>query len=114
MSTVPEKFHAVDHHLARWALPNQVARVEARLASTIEELDELHRDVMPLLQEIVETLGSYPLADIPEELVPYGHLALMIADTDFAVNRVRQPEIPFAIDLRTMEPIVTDPDFLWN
>jgi len=114
MSAVPEQFHAIDHHLARWALPNEVARVEARLSATIEELNELHREVMPLLQEIVETLGSYPLADIPEELVPYGHLALMLADTDFAVNRVQQPDIPLAIDLRTMEPVVTNPDYRWN
>ena len=114
MSAIPEQFHAVDHHLARWALPDQTTRVQARLASTIEELNELHKDVMPLLQEIVETLGQYPLADIPDELVPYGHLALMLADTDFAVNRFQQPDIPLAIHLATMEPIVEDPDFIWN
>lgn len=100
--------------LEHWALPTERQRIERRLSSSLEELTAFHETVLPHLRDIVETLNRYPLDAIPDELRPYGHLALMMAELDMAVSRFRSADVPGGFPLPRLRLVHEEDGSAWR
>lgn len=56
--------------------------------------------MMPRLEEIIEYLNQFPIAEIPEADQPLANAALAMCEVDSAVNKWKSPTLESGIDIR--------------
>jgi hypothetical protein len=66
MPTLPPDFADLEP-FAGWALPTEGERYTRRLASTMDELQAFYDAAFPRLDEVLDYLDQFPLAEIPDD-----------------------------------------------
>lgn len=97
-------FGALAPFIAVWGLATTQARMDRRLASTIEELRAYHDAFVPRLPEIIEYLNRFPVDGLSDEDQRLAWAALGVCEVDNAVNKWRTPILDTGIDIRRMVP----------
>ena len=104
MSAPRPDFSTLEPLIAVWGLPSTEARMERRLASTIEELRAYHETFVPRLPEIIEYLNQFGTGALSEADQRLAWAALGICEVDNPVSKWRTPVLDTGIDIRRMVP----------
>ena len=91
-------FHYLADYIESWGLPTREARLEKRLASTLDELKDFYEAVSPHLGDIIVFLNQWPLDEIPTEHRGLADAALMMCEVDSPVNKWRSPTLDDGVD----------------
>jgi hypothetical protein len=107
MPLLPTQFSELERFVAKWDVRGLNARYAIRLASKMEELQEFHDAVMPLLPKIKTYLDSKPLNDYSDEDRRLGRLMFAWVPAAAAVEVFKQPRVP---DSKTFWDVRIEPD----
>lgn len=92
----------IDPFLPAWGLPTSHERLVKRANSTMDEIQAFYDAMMPRLEEIIEYLNQFPIAEIPEADQPLANAALAMCHVDNAVNKWKSPTLESGIDFRRL------------
>tara|TARA_Y100000590_G_scaffold455851_1_gene605250 strand:+ start:783 stop:1133 length:351 start_codon:yes stop_codon:yes gene_type:complete len=96
-------FQHLSEYIESWGLPTREARLEKRLASTLDELKEFYETMGPHLNDIIDFLNQWPLNEIPAEHRMLADTALMMCEVDNPVNKWRSPTLDDGVDPTRLE-----------
>ncbi|HLS75508.1 MAG TPA: hypothetical protein VK083_01805 [Nocardia sp.] len=106
---LPAEFADLER-FADWILPTEPERYAKRLASTMEEMQDLYDTVFPRMQAALDFIeGKYDWNDLPEEGRRLFHLLQSLVMVSFPIEVWKQPRVPDSgaayLDL-VREPVV--------
>ncbi|MGK5113568.1 MULTISPECIES: hypothetical protein [unclassified Geodermatophilus] len=96
---LPEAFASLSE-FSRWILPNEKARIEARLATPYEESVAFYQAILPELPDIMGYLKQVPVDSASEEDLALADLAYAFVEIANAVELYGEPEVPDGANLR--------------
>lgn len=96
---LPEAFASLGH-LSPWILPNEKARIEARLTTPYEESVAFYQAILPELADIMAYLKQVPVTSATEEDLVLADLAYAFVEIANAVELYGEPEVPDGANLR--------------
>ncbi len=82
-------FSELSPFLADWGLPTSAERVARRTGSTIAQMRAFHEAMLPRLEEVINYLNNFAVADIPTNDMALAY-ALAMCEID---NPVRWGEV---------------------
>ena len=85
----------------KWGHESAHARLNERMTSSLEELTEFYKAILPRLKEIINFLNQFPVDDIPEQHRPLAYTALAACEVEDAINVWKTPVLKSSDDLRT-------------
>lgn len=91
---LPVEFSDLSPYASKWCLPTQTERYETRLASTIQEMQELYEAVAPRAEDAIAYCDRFPLDAMPDDARNLLYLVMSLQAVSFAVELWRQPHIP--------------------
>ena len=101
MSNLPEPFaHLTPYR--EWALSTEDERMRRRFASTMDELTNYYKALLPEIGPIAKHLEQWPLSDIPAEQKPLLYLAMMFMEAAMSVEFFYEPDVPEALGAEHM------------
>jgi hypothetical protein len=92
-SLLPAGFEPLEPFVADWALPDAVARMARRQASTIEELRRFYEAMLPLGVQALDHLRGFELGALPPESERLLKLMLSLAEVAPAVEWYGDPRV---------------------
>lgn len=92
-STWPAGFKDLERFVP-WALPTENARMRKRLASSMIELTDYYRALLPRMEALAEHLARWPLESLPAEQKPLLYLGLMFMEAAVSVELFKDPDVP--------------------
>ena len=93
-------FSELEPYLNEWGLPTVSARIEKRVMSSLAELQDFHRAMLPRLREIIEFLNQFPEDEIPARYLPLKNAALSMLHAERPVTKWQKPMLEDGIDPR--------------
>ena len=72
---LPSAFADLERFAATWCLASEPERYAQRMASSMEEMQELYDAVFPRVEEAIEYCDKVPLDDLPDDAL---HLLYLI------------------------------------
>ncbi len=87
-----------------WSLDSETARLEKRLASSMEEIKAFYSAMLGRIEEALDHLNGFPLDRLPEPEQRLMNLALSLAEVWVAVELYKRPDHPFGLDMRRFVP----------
>jgi hypothetical protein len=94
MTMVPAEFEELEPFAERWALATERERWEARLSSTMDELQAFYDVMLPRCTDAMAYCDQFPLHDMPEQPVNLLRMIYSFVLISFAVELWRQPHVP--------------------
>ena len=92
MSKLPEEFAGLER-FADWCLPTEEERYAKRLASSMEQMQELYDAGMARLEDIMVYVDArFPLAGMPDDAKALVHLGQSIVMVSFPIEVWKQPQ----------------------
>ena len=85
-----------------WALPTEDARMRKRLASSMVELTDYYRTLLPRMEALAEHLSKFSIDALPAEQKPLLYLALSFMESAMAVEAFHHPGPPHATTPESM------------
>ena len=79
---------------AAWCLETESERYAKRLASTLDELQELYDAAFPRFEAILAHLDALPLDALPDDATHLLWLSYSLINASFPVEVWRQPRVP--------------------
>jgi hypothetical protein len=79
---------------ADWDLATEGERYDKRLASNMEQMQDLYDTVFPRLEEATQYCDRYPLNDLPEEIRSLMHILQSLIMVSFPVEVWKQARVP--------------------
>ncbi len=92
-NTLPAEFADLERFMP-WALPTENARMRKRLASSMVELTDYYRAVLPRMEALAEYLSKFSIDALPAEQKPLLYLGLMFMEVAVAVELFKNPDVP--------------------
>jgi hypothetical protein len=90
---LPAEFADLER-FADWILPTEPERYAKRLASTMDEMQELYDAGMARLEEVMVYLDArFPLHDMPDDAKRLMHLMQSVVMVSFPVEVWKQPRV---------------------
>lgn len=80
LAILPEKFADISHLVDTWARPSENARSEIRWTASKEDFQSLYDQMMPRLDDVLQTLSAYPADDMPADVRNLFMLACAFAE----------------------------------
>ncbi|HLM06843.1 MAG TPA: hypothetical protein VK402_16815 [Blastococcus sp.] len=96
---LPEAFASLSR-FSRWILPNEKARIEARLTTPYEESLAFYQAILPELPDIMAYLKQVPVDSATEEDLALADLTYAFVDIANAVELYERPDVPDGANLR--------------
>ena len=90
---LPEGFEPLEPFVAEWALPDAVARMSKRQASSIEEIRVFYQAMLPLGERALEHLRGFQLGELPPASERLLKLMLSLAEVAPAVEWYDDPKV---------------------
>jgi hypothetical protein len=90
---LPAGFEPLEPFVAGWALPDAVARMAKRQASTIEEIRGFYEAMLPLGGQALDHLRGFQLGALPPEAERLLKLMLSLAEVAPAVEWYGDPRV---------------------
>jgi hypothetical protein len=91
---LPEQFADVEPFAARWCLPTERERFEARLAASMDDLQAFYDAFFPRAEAAIEYCDRFPLDELPADAERLLQLLYSLVMVSFPVEAWRQPHIP--------------------
>jgi hypothetical protein len=91
---LPAEFSDLERYAARWALPTERQRYAQRLASSLDEMQELYDAVFPRAEEALRYCDQFRLDDMPEPALRLLWLLYSLVQASFPVEVWRQAHVP--------------------
>lgn len=91
---LPEQFAELEPFARKWCIPRERERYEARLSSSMEELQALYDVGMARGEEAQAYLDQFDLDDLPPKELNLLWLMMSVIQTAFPVEAFRQPKVP--------------------
>jgi hypothetical protein len=91
---LPEAFADLERFAERWCHDTEAKRYEVRLASTMDELQDLYDTALPRAEAAMEHLDQFDLYDLPERELNLLRLLFALIVVTFPVEAFRQPKVP--------------------
>ena len=91
---LPNAFSALEPFARKWCLATERERFEARLSSSVEEMQAFYDAFFPRAEEAITYCDQFPLDDMPadaQQLLQLIHSLVMIS---FPVEAWGQPHVP--------------------
>ncbi len=105
---LPDEFADLEPFALQWCLATEQERYDARLASSMEDMQAFYDAVTPRADEAMAYLDKLPLDDLPPDALNLLHLLYSMVMVSFPVECWGQARIPDTgaayLDLLT-EPI---------
>lgn len=105
---LPSAFADLERFAEDWALAGEDERYDRRLASTMDELQEMYDAVAPRARDAIAHLEQLDLYDLPDEALNLLRLLYSFITVSFAVDIFGQPRMPDSgatFLFATMEPV---------
>ena len=94
MAMLPSEFSDLEPFAERWSLEREQDRWDARLGSTIEELQEFYDAMLPRTEAAIQYCDKFQLDDMPQDVVNLMRLIYSFMNISVAVEQWRQPNVP--------------------
>jgi hypothetical protein len=91
---LPADFVDLEPFAEKWCLATEPERYEARLASSVEEMQAFYDAVTARAQAAMAHLERFPLDELPEDARNLLHLLYSVIQVSFPVEVWRQPRVP--------------------
>ena len=91
---LPDKFAVLEPFAKQWCLETEAERYEVRLASSMEEMQDLYDVALPLGEEAQTYLDEFDLYDMPEHELNLLRLYFAVMVIVFPVEAFRQAKVP--------------------
>jgi hypothetical protein len=105
---LPSAFAELESHARVWCLATETDRWNARMASTMQEMQEFYDAFFPRLEEAIDYCDKFPLDDLPDDALNLLHLIYSLIMVAMAVEIMHQPvptDAADAVMIRTEEPV---------
>ena len=83
-------FAELSPFLAEWGLPHSAERVARRAGGSMKEIHAFHEAMLPRLEEVINYLNNFAVAEIPTDDMALAYAALAMCEID---NPVRWGEV---------------------
>ena len=91
-TTLPTEFADLAR-FSTWALPTEDARMRKRLASSMVELTDYYRTLLPRMEALAEHLSQFSIDALPAEQKPLLCLGLMFMEAAVCVELFKGPDV---------------------
>jgi hypothetical protein len=105
---LPSAFAELEPYAQTWCLATETERWNARMASTMAEMQEFYDAFFPRLEEAIEYCDKFTLDDLPDDVLNLLHLVYSLIMVAMAVEIMHQPAPTNSADavmIRTGEPV---------
>jgi hypothetical protein len=106
---LPEAFSRLSQ-FSTWILPNEKARIEARLDTPYQETHDFYTAMLPELPGIMAYLKTVPVGSGTDEDRALASLAFAFVEIANAVELYGESEVPDGADLRLFVSVLDGPD----
>lgn len=86
-----------------WALPTEDARMRKRLASSMTELTDYYRTLLPRMDALAGQLSQFSIDDLPAAQKPLLYLGLMFMEAAVSVELFKGPDVPESLGAEHMD-----------
>lgn len=90
--TLPVEFADLERFMP-WALATEDARMRKRLASSMVELTDYYRTLLPRMEALAEHLAKFSIDALPAEQKPLLYLGLMFMEAAVCVELFKGPDV---------------------
>jgi hypothetical protein len=95
MSTIlPAEFADLEPFAERWSLQTEAERYDARLSSSMEELQGFYDAAYPQLAAAMAYLDGFPLDALPPDATRLLWLCYSLVNISFPIEVWHQPRVP--------------------
>ncbi|MGK2940991.1 MAG: hypothetical protein ACSLFJ_04855 [Immundisolibacter sp.] len=91
-NSLPTEFADLERFVP-WALPTEDARMRKRLASSMVELTDYYRTLLPRMEALAEHLAKFSIDAMPEPQKPLLYLGLMFMEAAVCVELFKGPDV---------------------
>lgn len=105
---LPSAFAELEKYAQAWCLATETERWNARVASTMPQLQEFYDAFFPRLEEAIEYCDKFDLDSLPDDALNLLHMIYSLIMVAMAVEIMHQPTPVSAADavmIRTIEPV---------
>ena len=95
-AVLPPAFHALEAFAATWALPSSDKRMQKRMASSMDEIQNFYNALLPVTEDALAHLDGFELNALPAAETRLFHLLLAGAEAALAVEVYGAPQLPLA------------------
>jgi hypothetical protein len=90
---LPSEFSDLER-FSEWCLATEPERYAKRLASSMDEMQDLYDTCFPRLEDAIAYLDKFPLDELPDEARALMHLMQSLVMASFPVEVWKQPRVP--------------------
>jgi hypothetical protein len=98
-SSLPSGFEALEPFVADWVLPDSIARMTKRQASSIEDIRRFYDAILPLADTALAHLRDFQLGELPPREERLLKLMLSLAEVGPAVEWFGDPMVYDGFDV---------------
>ena len=91
---LPPAFADLERYAPKWCLATEHERYAARLASSMDEMQEFYDACFPRAEEAIAYCDQFPLHDMPDDATRLLQLLYSLVMVSFPVEVWRQPYVP--------------------
>jgi hypothetical protein len=105
---LPSAFADLERFAATWCLASEPERYAQRMASSMEEMQELYDAVFPRVEEAIEYCDKFPLDDLPDDALHLLYLIYSLIMVSMPVDVWHQARVVDAGEAyfdRSVEPV---------
>lgn len=105
---LPSAFAELEEFAPTWCLATETERWNARVSSTMEQMEQFYDAFFPRLEEAIEYCDKFPLDGLPEDALNLLHLIYSLIMVAMSVEIMHQPapvDAADAVMIRTGEPV---------
>lgn len=108
MSLLPSAFAELEDYAQTWCLATETERWNARVTSTMPQMQRFYDAFFPRLEEAIEYCDKFELDSLPDDALNLLHLIYSLIMVAMSVEIMHQPVPVSAADavmIRTDEPV---------
>jgi len=105
---LPPAFADLERFAAKWCLASEPERYAARMASSMDEMQELYDAVFPRVEEAIDYCDKFPLDDMPDDALHLLYLIYSLIMVTMPVDVWHQARVVDAGEAyfdRSVEPV---------
>ncbi|MFN3003825.1 hypothetical protein [Mycolicibacterium wolinskyi] len=105
---LPSAFAELEPYAETWCLATETERWNARLSSTMPQMEQFYDALFPRLEEAIDYCDKFPLDGLPDDALNLLHLIYSLIMVAMSVEIMHQPapvDAADAVMIRTGEPV---------
>jgi hypothetical protein len=105
---LPPEFADLEPFARKWCLASEPERYAERMASSMEEMQQLYDAVFPRVEEAIDYCDKFPLDELPDDALNLLHLVYSLIMVSMPVDVWHQARVVDAGEAyfdRSVEPV---------